>query len=328
MLSITDIIMLAAGAAGAAVTLIAAVIIFWVDKRYSIKHLQTEKILNWLHELNTKHYSNLATYSGELSRALQDKRLPKDVALIEWCLYLIGKYVYYGEKFESAAGMYLVYSAEGMRDVSKLSQLTHEWLLYCFKESLQDLANLGELEFFEFKERLREDHRDIEEKFREWIKHENNRRELVVFSYLYSALLNAEVLSTYRFHYWRVKKIFRLKRLYKSAKKVIALYEHKEVIERNLVELTGVVNEYSKEYGYDDDCTIVVFEELLVFKKRFFRFVKFGKFPQVISVKKAEKGVGPFKKFEYKTKYKHIEEALEKSQRLKEEIEKDIRDFL
>jgi len=311
-------------AAGVAV----AVFIFWVGRRYSIKHLQTEKIFDWLHELNTNHYSNLATYSGELSRALRDKRLPQDEALIEWCLYLTCKYVHYGEKFESAAGMYLVYSVEGMKYVTKLSQLTHEWLLYCFKENLQDLAHLGDLEFFAFKERLREDHREIEETFREWIKHEKNRRELAVFSHFYSELLDAEVLSTYRFHYRRVKKIFRLKRLYKSAKKVIELYEHKEVIERNIEELTGIVNKYSKEYGYEDVCTIVVFEELLVFKKRFFRFVKFGKFPRIIYVKKAEKGVEPFKKFEYETKYKHIEEALVKSQRLKEEIEKDISDFL
>jgi len=324
MLSITDIII--TFVTGAVVTAIITAILLWVERRYSIKRLQTEKFLNWLHRLNTQYYSNLASYSGYLSKALRDKRLPKDEALIEWCLYLIYRYIYYGEKFKSAGGIYLVFSVEGMRDVLKLSQLMYGLLLDCFKERLQELANLGDLEYFKFKEYLKEEHNDILEKFREWIGYEKNRKELVVFSYLYSELLSAEVLSTYGFHYKKVKRVFSLGRLYKSARKVIELYESKKVIERNIDELTKIVNEYSKRYGYDDVCAIEVSEKLLVFEKSFFGFVKFREdFPWVIYVKKENgKELEPIKKFKYETKYKHIEEALERSQRIKEKIDKGI----
>lgn len=313
---------------GALVSALVAIIVLWVEKRYSIMRLQTESS-NWLRKLNSKHYINLASYSGHLSHVLQDKRLPENELLIEWCLYLIHKYVDYGEKFRSVAGIYLIYSVEGARAVSNLSQLMYNRLLDCFKESLQELAKLGDLEFFEFKECLRREHKDIVEKFREWIRYEKNRRELVMFSYLYSELLNAEVLSIYYgFHYWKLKRVFCLKSLYKNVKSVIELYESKEVIKRNIDELTKIVNEPSEEYGDKDVCKMLVSDKLLVFEKRFFRFVIFGEFPWIIYVKKAEKGVEPLKKFEYETKYKNIEEALEKSQKRKKKIEGEINDFL
>ena len=63
-----------------------------------------------------------------------------------------------------------------------------------------------------------------------------------------------------------------------------------------------------------------------MFEKSFFGFVKLREdFLWVIYIKKENgKELEPFKKFKYETKYEHIEEALERSQRLKEKIGEDI----
>ena len=289
------------------------------------RRIKPEKFLEWLHDLNKNFYFPLSTYSYNLSDALRRRNLENDELMLKWCIYLIYEYLRHGQKLvKSIGGSYLLPSIDGIKLTSRLSERIRDLLLDCFGEKLQELANLDLPNFSEFNEYL-ENNRDLLEKFKKWIRIESYRRELMVFANLYSQILGVNSLQSYGGIYGKIKKEFKVKKLYKQAKKILDIYDKLDTINRNIKELSYYVNKFAKEgYKSEDICEIKVSKPILVFDG-IFGFVKFkDSFPWLIRVKKTEQGVSSVISFVYSTRYEYIEDALEKSQKLKEKLKDEL----
>jgi len=291
------------------------------------RRIKTEKFLEWLHDLNKNFYFPLSTYSHNLSEALRHKKLEEDELMLKWCIYLIYEYLRHCQKL-AIRGNYLLSSIDGIKLTLKLSERMRDLLLDCFGERLQELADLDYPNFSEFNEYL-ENNRDLLEKFKKWIRIKIYKDVLTVFAYLYSRILYADSLLSYGGIYSKIKKEFKVKKLHEQAKKILDIYDKLDTINRNIEELFDYVNKLKKEgYKSEDICEIKVSKPILVFDG-IFGFVKFkDSFPWLIRVKKTEQGVSPITIFMYSTRYEYIEDALEKSQRLKEKLEGELSKLL
>jgi len=311
---------------GTLFSVIIAIVIYVIGEYFHERKIKAEKFLEWLHDLNKNFYFPLSTYSYNLSEALHYGDLENDELMLKWCIYLIYEYLRHGQKLvKSIGGNYLLPSIDGIKLTSKLSERIRDLLLDCFGEKLQELTNLDFPNFSEFNKYLEKNNRDLLEKFKKWVKVEKHRKELMVFTNLYSEILSANSLLSYGEVYSKIKKEFKVKKLHEQAKKILDIYDKLDTINRNIKELSFYVNKFAKKgYKSEDICEIKVSKPIVVFDG-IFGFVKFkNSFPWLIRVKKTEQGVSPITIFIYSTKYEYIEDALEKSQRLKEKLKDEL----
>ncbi len=288
------------------------------------RRIKTEKFLEWLHDLNKNFYFPLSTYSYNLSEALHHGNLENDELMLKWCIYLIYEYLRHGQKL-AIRGNYLLSSIDCIKLTLKLSERIRDLLLDCFGEKLQELTNLDFPNFSEFNKYLEKDNRDLLEKFKKWVKVEKHRKELMIFTNLYSEILSANSLLSYGEVYSKIKKEFKVKKLHEQAKKILDIYDKLDTININIEELSFYVNKFAKKgYKSEDICEIKVSKPVVVFDG-IFGFVKFkDSFPWLIRVKKTEQGVSSTTSFVYSARYEYIEYALTRSRKLKEKLEDEL----
>ena len=306
-----------------------ATLVYGIGEHFHVEKIKHEKLSDYIHYLNSDYYFPLSTYSFNLSRALRHNDLEEDELMLKWCIYLIYEYQRCGQKLlESIGGKYLLPSIDGVILISKLSEKINNLLLDCFGEKLREVSYLDFSSFADFSDYLEKDC-DILNKFKIWIEASKNRKELIVLTYLYSRILSFNTLQFYGGIYDEAKKKFKIKELYKQAKRLLDIYDKLDTINRNTEELREYVNKYVREYKPEDICEITVSKPILVFNNRIFGFVKFkDSYPWLIRVKVNKKGIEPLSYYIYSCKFEYIEDALEKSQKLKDELEDDLLDLL
>jgi len=204
------------------ISVIVAIVIYIIGEYFHERKIKAEKFLEWLHDLNKNFYFPLSTYSYNLSEALHHGNLENDELMLKWCIYLIYEYLRHGQKLvKSMGGRYLLPSIDGIKLTSKLSERIRDLLLDCFGEKLQELTNLDFPNFSEFNKYMEKNNRDLLEKFKKWVKVEKYRKELMVFTNLYSEILSANSLLSYGKVYSKIKKEFKVKKLHEQAKRIL-----------------------------------------------------------------------------------------------------------